>query len=108
MTVGPALDKSEIIGLEWRPLVAHGETLGTLRGIASFTEMASVKVVAMANRGEIVFVVGALAVIALASTVISLALQDNFGRSTLLIAVGPAIAVVGVLVFVRISKGGRR
>ncbi len=53
------------------------------------------------------FVVGSLAAIALFGTVISLSLQRMFGNHIALIAVGPAICIMGVLVLMAVNSRNR-
>ena len=53
------------------------------------------------------FVFGALAAIALLGTVSSLLLQRTFGDHVALIAVGPVICVLGVLIFMAANSRNR-
>lgn len=53
------------------------------------------------------FVLGVLAAITLFGTVGSLLLQRMFGNHVALIAIGPVICILGVLIFMAANSGNR-
>lgn len=50
-------------------------------------------------KGRVVFIIGVLVAISLGSTVLALLLQLLFGRLSILVLVGPAVAVAAATVF---------
>jgi hypothetical protein len=58
------------------------------------------------GRHSLWFILGALVAISLFATVASLLMQRMFGSHTALIAAGPLLAVLGVLILAFSSKAG--